>query len=215
MGDVATKEVSIRERKAAKLKLKVLSVLQQQLSYLSFSEIHVQEICKKSGISKVTFFRYFPQKEDLLLYYLRILCLDISVSLADKPLKGLKAVEFIFDKMGEAFEKYPSFMQHVIKYYAESERPPKPINVKRAEKLLLFPDREDAPKLELLSLDRMVEKYLLEAIFLKEITRTSNVDDVVRLFMTIFYGSVLVAKTKHIPFKVLLKRNLSPVFQSL
>jgi len=95
---MATDEISLRERKSAKLKLLVLSIAKTMLREQSFQDIHVTDICKKADISKVTFFRYFPQKEDLLLYFMRVWSFELSLELQKNDIKGLKAVRQIFDR---------------------------------------------------------------------------------------------------------------------
>lgn len=207
-------EVSLRERKAAKLKLLILEVTRKKLASRNFQDIHVKEICEEVGISKVTFFRYFPQKEDVLLYYIRIWGFHITVELEQRNVSGLKAVRYIFEKFGEQCSRYPSLMLHVIKYYAESEKMPKPINIKKAEKIQLYPQKEGIEKLEVLAMDRLLEKHLLDAIFNTEVTKTSDVADMVRILMTVMYGSILVAKTKQLPVNVLLKKNIDSVINT-
>ncbi|RUA27314.1 MAG: hypothetical protein DSY77_17600 [Bacteroidetes bacterium] len=209
-----TDELSLRERKAAKLKLLILSLAKEMLLNKNFSDIHVTEICKEANISKVTFFRYFPQKEDLLLYFMRVWSFEISVSLEKQGLKGLKAVNYIYDRYGDLCERYGSMILHLIKYHAASSKVLKPISIKKAEKYLLFPDFEGVKQMEVLSFDKLLEKYLLEAIFQTEITKSSNVNDMVGMLLTNTYGSILVAKMKQLPVKALLKKNINAILET-
>jgi len=205
---MALSEISLRERKSAKLKLLILETTKNQLQHTNFNDIHVIDICKKVDISKVTFFRYFPQKEDVLLYLLRVWAYKTAVRLNKEHLKGLKAVNFIFDQYAELCDNYPSLMLHLIKYYAITNIVLKPISIKKAEKTLLYPNDETAIQQEILSFDRLLEKHLLEAIFNTEITKSSNVEDMVSMLLTTTYGSILVAKMRQLPLKSLLKKNV-------
>ncbi|GAA5041322.1 hypothetical protein GCM10011506_42910 [Marivirga lumbricoides] len=207
-------EFSVRDRKAAKLKLLILSHTKELLVRKNFNDIHVTEICKSVGISKVTFFRYFPQKEDILLYGMRIWAFETSIKIKDKALEGLKAVTFIFERYGELCEKYNSMVLHLIKYYAVAETVLKPISIKKAEKTLLYPQNADIQNFEVLAFDKLLEKHLLEAIFKTEVTRSSDVNDMVRMLLTITYGSILVAKMKQLPVKALLKKNITAVLET-
>ncbi len=209
-----TEGLSLRERKAAKLKLLILNLAKDMLIEKNFNDIHVTDLCKEANISKVTFFRYFPQKEDLLLYFMRVWSFEISVSLQRQDLKGIKAVKYIYDRYGDLCERYNSMILHLIKYHAASSKVLKPISIKKAEKHLLFPNFEDVQRMEVLAFDKLLEKYLLEAIFQTEITKSSNVNDMVSMLLTTTYGSILVAKMKQLPVKALLKKNINAILET-
>ncbi len=211
---MAKDELTVRNRKAAKLKLLILSYTKELLLTQNFNEIHVTNICEGVGISKVTFFRYFPQKEDVLLYSLRVWAFETSIKIKDKSLEGMKAVNFIFERYGELCERYSSMILHLIKYHAIADTVLKPISIKKAEKSLLYPKIENIQDFEVLAFDRLLEKHLLEAIFKTEITRSSDVSDMVRMLLTITYGSILVAKMKQLPVKALLKKNVSAAMET-
>jgi AcrR family transcriptional regulator len=205
---------SLRERKSAKLKLLILSISKTMLQNRNFHDIHVMDLCKKAGISKVTFFRYFPQKEDLLLYFMRVWSFELSIEMQRNNLKGLKAIKFIFDRYGDLCENYHSAILHLIKYHAISPLVLKPISIKKAEKQLLFPKLEGVDKMEVLAFDKLLEKYTLEAIFQTEITRSSDVSDLVSILLTTTYGSILVSKMKQTPVKATLKKNITAVLET-
>jgi AcrR family transcriptional regulator len=206
--------LSLRERKSAKLKLLILSTTQEALKKQNFTDIHVNDICKLVGISKVTFFRYFPQKEDVLLYLLRIWAFRTSIHLQNVGLKGIKAVNYIFDQYGNLCEKHPSLMLHLIKYYAVTDIIIKPISIKKAEKHFLFPSHENIIDFEILSFEKLLEKHILEAIFDTELTRTSDVNDLVSMLLTTTYGSIVVSKLKQLPLKGLIKKNTTSIINS-
>lgn len=211
---MAKGELTIRDRKAAKLKLLILTFTKNLLLYKNFSDIHVMDICKGVGISKVTFFRYFPQKEDILLYTLRVWAFETSIKIQDKSFTGLKAVHYIFEQYGELCDKYASLILHLIKYHAGTNTVLKPISIKKAEKVMLYPKVENIQDFEVLAFDKMLEKHLLEAIFNTEVTRSSDVNDMVRMLLTVTYGSILVSKMKQLPVKALLKKNVSSVLET-
>ncbi|MDZ7647451.1 MAG: hypothetical protein U5K54_09840 [Cytophagales bacterium] len=64
----------------------------------------------KSKISKVTLFKYFPQKEDILLYFFRVWCLKRAVDFREKPKEGIAAITYFFDKFAEDWESHPGIM---------------------------------------------------------------------------------------------------------
>jgi AcrR family transcriptional regulator len=208
--------MSLRKEKAARLKVQVLEHTLKLVGKKAFDDIYVEDICEKVKISKVTFFKYFPQKEDVLLYHFRIWCLSRSVDLRLKPKEGIQGVYFLLDKLSEECETHPGLMLSLIGYLADSKRPPKPFPVKPEEKKLLFTDVEDVSAVEILSLDQMLEKFTLEAIFKKEITKTTSTRDITNLFNTVFLGSIVTAHmTQQSPLKLFFRRNLDNLMKGL
>jgi hypothetical protein len=208
--------MSLRKEKAARLKVQVLEHTLKLVGKKAFDDIYVEDICEKVKISKVTFFKYFPQKEDVLLYHFRIWCLSRSVDLKLKPKEGIQGVYYLLDKLSEECDTHPGLMLSLIGYLADSKRPPKPFPVKPEEKKLLFPDLDDVSTVEILSLDQMLEKFTLEAIFKKEITKTTSTRDITNLFNTVFLGSIVTAHmTQQSPLKLFFRRNLDNLMKGL
>lgn len=201
--------MGLRKEKAARLKLAVLDSTLKMIGKKPFDDLHVDEICAKVKISKVTLFKYFPQKEDILLYYFRIWCLRRAVELHDKPKEGLTGIYFLFDRLSEETETYPGIILSLFGYVADFKRTPKPFPVKGEEKRLIFPDKADILSIEIQSIDQMFEKFTLEAIFKKEITKSTSIRDITHLLISVFYGSVVTAHVNQItPLKIFFRKNL-------
>jgi AcrR family transcriptional regulator len=130
--------MSLRKEKAARLKVQVLEHTLRLIGKKAFDDIYVDDICEKVKISKVTFFKYFPQKEDVLLYHFRIWCLTRSVELKLKPKEGMQGVYYLLDKLSEECEVHPGLMLSLMGYLADFKRPPKPFPVKAEEKKLFL-----------------------------------------------------------------------------
>ena len=128
--------MSLRKEKAARLKLSVLEHTVKLIGKKSFDDLYVDDICAKAKISKVTLFKYFPQKEDILLYYFRLWCPRRAVELNEKPKEGVQGILFLFDKLGEEFESHPGIVLSLFAYLADLKRAPKPFPVKVEEKKL-------------------------------------------------------------------------------
>ncbi|MBX2966774.1 MAG: helix-turn-helix transcriptional regulator [Cyclobacteriaceae bacterium] len=208
--------MSLRKEKAARLKVHVLDSTLKMIGRRPFADLYVDDLCARVKVSKVTFFKYFPQKEDLLLYYFRIWCLDRAVELSDKPREGIQGIYYLCDKLSEACEKHPGLMLSLLGYLADVKRTPKPFPVKVEEKMILYPERNDIQTLEIQSLDQMLEKFTLEAIFRKEITRSSSTRDISNLFTTILLGSIVTGHINQIsPLKFFFKKNIDMVMKGL
>ncbi len=77
----------VRANNAAKIKVKCVNALFKRLHSSSFDDVMVREICSDVGISKVTFFKYFSCKEELLRYQYRIWCFHICIDLAKRTIQ--------------------------------------------------------------------------------------------------------------------------------
>ena len=201
--------MSLRKEKAARLKLSVLEHTLKLIGRRPFEDLYVDDICKRVKISKVTLFKYFPVKEDILTYYFRVWCLRRAVELKERPKEGLQGVYFLFDKLSEAFDLHPGIMLSLVAYLSNPTRPPKPFPLKVEEKKLLFPEIPDVHTIDIQSVDQMFEKFALEAVFKKEITKTSSTRDITNLLTTLFFGSVVTLQLNQVnPSKQFIRRNV-------
>lgn len=208
--------MGIRKEKAARLKVQILDQTLKLIGKKSFEDLYVEELCSKVKISKVTFFKYFPQKEDVLLYYFRVWCFTRAVEMKEKPREGMQGIYYLFDKLSEECESRPGLMLSLIGYLSDSKRPPKPFAVKAEEKKLLFPTHGDINSIEILSIEQMLEKFTLEAIFKKEITKTTSTKDITNLLTAIFLGSITTAHINQLsPVKIFFRRNLEMLSKGL
>jgi hypothetical protein len=70
--------------------------------------------------------------------------------------------------------------------------------------------------LEIQSLDQMLEKFTLEAIFRKEITKSSSTRDISNLFTTILLGSIVTGHINQLsPLKFFFRKNIDLVLKGL
>lgn len=201
--------MSLRREKSAKLKFQLLENTLKMVGRRSFDDLHIEDLCARVKISKVTFFKYFPQKEDLLLYYFRIWCFKCAVELTIKPREGKQGIFWLFDKLSEAYEEYPGILTGLVGYLPDMKRSPKPFPVKPEEKKLFNPEHAGV---EILSVDQMLEKFVLEAIFRKEITRTTSTRDLTNMLNALFFGSVIIAYLNPtVPSKLFFRKNVEMV----
>lgn len=208
--------MNLRKEKAARLKIQILENTLKLIGKRPFEDLYVDDLCAKVKISKVTFFKYFPQKEDVLLYYFRIWCLNRAVELKSKQKEGLQGVYYLSDKLSEECEAHPGLMLSLIGYLADLKRPPKPFTVRPEEKVFLFPGQPEIHTVEILSLDQMLDKFTLEAIFKKEITKASGTRDITNLFHAVLLGSIVTAHINQIsPQRFFFRKNIDLLMKGL
>lgn len=208
-------ESGIREKKSAKIKLQVLEVTLRLLGKQSFKELYVDQICEEVRISKVTFFKYFPQKEDILLYFSRVWCLENIIKISQKP-EGLPRVKAVFEAMGNTYDKYPGLILSLISYLTSNTKPYSPFAFRPIERQLKFPEIENVLDYELLSMPQMFEKYLLEAVFLNQIKGNSDTKELSHLFLSTLYGSIVTGHLRQVDsVSLLMKRNVDILIKGL
>lgn len=200
--------MSLRKEKAARLKLAVLEQTLKLIGKKPFDDLYVEDICEKVKISKVTLFKYFPAKEDILAYYFRIWCLRRAVELKEKPKEGLQGIFYLFDKISEDTELHPGIILGLVAYLSNPKRSLKPFPVKAEEKKFLFPAVAEVQAIEIISVDQMFEKFVLESIFRKEIKATAT-RDVTNLLSSLFYGAIITSHLLQVdPLKIFVKRQV-------
>lgn len=207
---------SLRDVKSAKIKLAVLHATKELIGTSSFKDLYVLDVCSKVNISKVTLFKYFPQKEDILLYYLRIWCFQFAVSLKDYPVEGVDGVHYLTDRIADDYARYPGIWLSLIGYLASMKNIAKPFPVKEDERRLMFPDKEDIESIEIKSIEQTLEGFLLEAIFKGEIVKITNTSDLRELMMSLIFG-ILITAHAHSgkPAKLYFRNNIDIVLRGL
>jgi hypothetical protein len=138
------------------------------------------------------------------------------VELKAKPKEGLQGVLYLFEKLGEDCDSNPGIILSLFAYLADLKRTPRPFPVKVEEKRFLFPDQPDIAVIEIQSVDQMIEKFALEAIFKKEVTKTTSTRDITNLLCAIFYGGVVTAHINQLsPIKYFFKKNVELALKGL
>jgi len=213
---MAQAKSSIRVYKHARMKIAILDATLELIGKESFGLVHVTSICRLVGISKVTFFKYFPQKEDILLYFLRVWCFQRAVELSKDPRSGVEGIRYLFDSLSISYQKYPGIFLGLISYLSKIDMPVRPFPLRAAERALIYPEIENISEIDMLSMDQLFENFLLEAILRKEITKTGNVKQLLHMLDTVLFGTIMTAHLKQSELAPqLFKQNLELLLESL
>jgi len=184
-----------REQNAARIKFKALEYVLSESERRNFADIQVTEICKYVEISKVTFFKYFTSKVDLLLYYRSILTLNLIIKIAESKIEGMKAINVIVQHFASEYAQRPSMVLGLIHYFTDSTTYVNPIHVKPAERLLFFPESSNIDY-EVISFDQLVEQQMLDIVFKKQSTLSVNSQQLTEVFLSTLYGTIVVCRMK-------------------
>ena len=208
--------VSTREQKSAQIKTSVYKAFATMVSKSSYVDVHVNHICNKVNISKVTFFKYFHQKEDVLRYFFRVWCLQRAIEYKQTPLSGRESINHLFEKMSDTYLKYPGVTSCFVNYISRFKVPLKPVNLTALEKKALFPKVQDVASIKIVSIQQMVENFVLEAIFNNEIGKSSDVKGIADLLLCLLFGTSFVSSIRNIGQpRMFYRRNLALIFDSL
>jgi len=75
--NVGVKDYSLRQIKHAKTRIAIMDAFIKRLEKTRFDDIAIREICKSVEISEGTFFNYFPQKIDIVNYYVSLMFIEV------------------------------------------------------------------------------------------------------------------------------------------
>lgn len=129
-------ELSLREKKYATLKLKILDTFSQKLKSKSLADISVKEIAQALDISEMTFFNYFKSKKEVLIYYIELWSLQMQLSIEAKT--PLEAIYKIFEETAIMIEDNPNLFMEIVASMALQGMNKKDIVITKAERVLRF-----------------------------------------------------------------------------
>jgi AcrR family transcriptional regulator len=185
-------EISLRELKKARAKLALYEAGMELIGEKLFKEVLLEDLCRRAEISKVTFFKFFRQKEDLLVYFMRVWLTERMIELAHEPKTGFQAVRHILRHVAEGAKTKPGLMLSLIGFLSESKMHPCMPVLSEAEVRLLFPEDEaiGAQDPNMFTLFTLCMREAQEA---GELRPGLSVEMAVQALCTIFYGAFLSA----------------------
>jgi AcrR family transcriptional regulator len=189
---MVVKEYTLREKKHAKTKLAIMQALMLRLRHKRFDNISIRELCQDTEIAEGTFFNYFPEKIDVVNYYICLTTLKMNW-LAQKeatPGKYLSLIESLFSHVSDFhFNNNVSFQ--ILSVLLARLQKPKKIVISNLEKKLAFPDCPGIEDTPVMLLDDWIKQYLNLAIKNSELPPNTNINDMVISLMTIVSGTSL------------------------
>jgi AcrR family transcriptional regulator len=191
----------LREKKFARVRLAILGAVVQLTKERPLADIAVREICELAQVAPATFFNYFPSKEDVLVYYMRLWSIPVTLQCRAVAAQrtAFDAVMAVFDHTAREMEQVPRLMFEMIAYIAQAQEPPQPPSISRAERLLAFPDLPGAGEVEPQSLDELFTALLQQARRTGELSPSIHIEAVALLLKTIFYGVPLATRREGSP----------------
>ncbi len=128
--------LSLREKKQATLKLKILDTFDEKLKTKALADISVKEIAKELDISDMTFFNYFGSKKEVLIYFIELWSLEMQIHI--EGLEPLEAIYRIFEETAIMIEKNSNLFMEIVSTMALQGVEKKDIHIGKAERILRF-----------------------------------------------------------------------------
>ncbi|MCJ8013101.1 TetR/AcrR family transcriptional regulator [Paenibacillus sp. KQZ6P-2] len=186
-------DIPLRELKKAKTKIALyeagLSFTQDRM----FKDVLLDDICRMAGISRVTFFKFFGKKEDLLIYYMRVWLTHRIIEIEERQLRGFEAMRLILRQIADDTSENEGIMPSLIAFLSEMNMHCCMPKLSEAEVMLLFPGQEDigAESPDMFALfSRIMNEAQGDGTLKPEI----QTEAAVPFLISTFYGSFLTSR---------------------
>lgn len=153
-------KLSLRERKKYQTTSSILEEFLKSLEDLSFQEIHIEDICDKVNISKVTFFRYFKTKEEVLDYFVLRWCYQRSLEIDRNAYRGLEGIHRVFQSAAE-IPSAKKILVSLVHYYSKIKEGKPPFKeLSEYERYVISDSSTEELQVGILSLREIMLHYL-------------------------------------------------------
>jgi AcrR family transcriptional regulator len=132
-----------REFKFANTRYKTLKVFLKYIKEEREEDLTIDVLCEEVGISRGTFFNYFPSKEHLFTYYGYDFCGNLWLELKEQKDQGesvKQRIEYIFNYTAMEDDKYANsftkFVRHILR---RGEKMLEELPFTRADLIHVFP----------------------------------------------------------------------------
>jgi len=188
---------SLREINFAKTRLNILKVVKDRITQKDFDDITVDEICKYAEISRGTFFNYFPSKNHIFNYYIRVWMIQLGLEMEKQKFKSSQEkIKKIYDKVIEEDTNYPGFIENYLKYLLESKEINNEIKLTQAELAYKFSleniKKEDMEMFNSLSIEKIFENFINEGVSNGEFKKDINKENTLLLLLSLFFSPAVM-----------------------
>jgi AcrR family transcriptional regulator len=131
----------LRERKAAATRRALARALGERLAARPLGEITADEVAEAAGVSRVTFFNYFPAKERALEHIFSTGLFAEQCEARDLGLTGLDDVLHLFDWMAALVSESPARARELLAWFVSRPVGWEPAALSLADRSLAAPSR--------------------------------------------------------------------------
>lgn len=189
-----TEVLGLREKKAIMTKMALVDSLNKRISDSSFRDIRVEDLCSDAHISRVTFHKYFPVKENLLEFMSSLWAFDVQVGLVRKKLEGVAGLDYIIDTCAVGLGNAHRILSALQIYYAELNEIRRAPGLSDSEKQFRYPDDPTVHELEFLSIGQMIQRNVDIALDKGEVNWHAESGELNAIIGALLNGSNFIAK---------------------
>jgi len=198
------KKITLRERKKAQTKLAILDAVVDLLDQKPLEKVTIDEICEAVQISKGTFFQYFPQKTDVLVYYGLLWNLEAMWIAMRSPeiVPGLGVIKFVFAQLCHKIEDHRRLWMEIIAVRAHQPQKFAQMGntgeqqVSVAEKKIRFPELDGIESIPEGNFRNFFLFNLEAAVKKGELAASTDLETAYMALACIFYGVPLMTFEK-------------------
>ncbi|GAA3400345.1 TetR/AcrR family transcriptional regulator [Paenibacillus hodogayensis] len=183
----------MRELKKARNKVALYEAALSLLGEGMFRDVLLDDICRKAEVSRVTFFKFFQTKDDLLVYFMRVWLTERMIEIEAERMRGFSAVRHLLHKVAEQSAAYPGIIPSLIAFLAERNMHPRMPELSQAEVRLLFPGHEELGA-RTPNMFELFQRCMTEAEADGRLRADISVELAVKGLFTVFYGAFLTAQ---------------------
>ncbi len=183
--------ITLREEKYAKVKIAILNETLAQLEHTDFDNIIITDLCRKTGISKRTFFNYFPLKSHIILYLLQIWIIEITTNAYKTHglSAGLELIYTGFEQFGQKMIQHPTIILEMIKNVFNKEIEKSYIKkITLAEEILLSLDLSLITEVPSLGFDNLLHTAIKNEIKLGTFSKEISINSIEISMSSILLG---------------------------
>jgi AcrR family transcriptional regulator len=188
--------MSLRERKIAQTKIAIMEAVTTMLADRPLADITVREIGEAANISEMTFFNYFPAKNDVIAYFVQTWSVRVQWEMDHVLHAGgsyLQAIEALFATTAALANQKPGVMPEIVALQALDRAPLAFQPMSRAEYDRLFPSQEGIEQIEGRAIDDILREALHGAVTAGELPAASDLELVLLILVNIFFGTPVMA----------------------
>lgn len=179
----------------AQKKQALVEVLLYRMQMEDFDEIKISDLCRDAQVSEASFYNYFPQKTDVLVYFILLWTVEIGWKLRyENHIDGLLEIEQFFRELAQSIAEQPSLIAEIIAFQIKWTPSGKWPQLSEADKLVAYPEYEKIFSIEAEGLDKMLMPSLQEAVARGEIPESTPLSVIASGICSLFFGIPMLVK---------------------
>ncbi len=189
------KDHSLREIKHARTKIAIMNAMIAAMEKARYDDISIRRICRDAEISEGTFFNYFPEKIDIVHFFIHTLLLK-AVWQAQRfvPERNkLFLVETVMENLAGSIHN-ANIMYQLIAAMINQRELPRNGAVTALERELLCPGCEGIDEIKVTDIESFFMECLKGAVKNGELPGNVNLEDAAVSLMAILAGTLLATK---------------------